>query len=165
MAERTTPEQDVQYKSLASGQLTQALLSLWAVERLCEKCAANTDARSGLLRDAIVLYSGAFKGNRFGGTHSVALSHASYIPKQFEQLHNDLIAYSDNLFAHVGSEFRSPRQVMDENRPLWQRNARGSADLEAEIPHIKALILEIVCQRLWPEILDEHHEPAGESDL
>jgi len=144
--------------------LTQALLSLWSVERLCEKCAANTDAKSGLLRDAIVLYSGAFKGNRFGDTHSVTLSQGSYIPKHFEQLHNDLIAYSDNLFAHVGSEFRSPRQAMDGNHLSWQSNARGSADLEAEIPHIKTLILEIVCQKLWPEILDEHQELAGESD-
>lgn len=165
MAERTTPEQEVQHKSLASGQLTQALLSLWSAERLCEKCAGSPDVMSALIRDAIVLYSGAFKSGSVGDGHSLRLSPASYVPKQFEQLHDDLIAYSDRLFGHVGSEFRNLRGVADENAATRQGNARGSLDFMDEISNIKALILEIVSEKMWPEILNEHQDLAGDSDV
>ena len=165
MAECITPEQEVQYKSLASGQLTQALLSLWATERLCDKCAANKDALSALIRDAIVLYGAAFKYSNVGHRHSLKLSQKSYVPEHFKELHRDLIAYRDKLFAHVGSESGNPKRAIDEKNPSWHRDAKGSLDFEDEIPNIKALILEIVCQKLWPEILDEHQELQHKSGL
>ena len=165
MAEQTTPEQEVQHKSLASGQLTQALLSLWSVERLCEKCAGNADVMTALIRDAIVLYSGAFKSGNVGNGHSLRLAPASYVPTQFQQLHDDLIAYSDRLSGHVGSEFRNLRGVADESDAPRRGNARSSLDFVDEISNIKALILEIVCEKMWPEILNEHQELAGDSDV
>ena len=165
MAKRTTPEQEVQHKSLASGQLTQALLSLWATEKLCEACAANRDVMSALIRDAIVLYSGAFKDRGVGDGPALRLSPASYVPKQYQQLHDDLIAYSDRLFGRVGSEFRDLRGVADEKNPSRQGDARGSLDFLDELSRIKALILEIVCEKMWPEILNEHQELTSASDV
>ena len=148
MTRETAPEQDVRHKSHASGQLTQALLSLWAAERLCEKCAANKDGLSALIRDAIVLYGSAFKGRTVADGVARTLSQEAYIPKHFEGLHRDLIAYGDGLFAHFDTE----------TGPSCHRVAKGPLDFQDEIPTIKALILEIVSDKLWPEILDEHQD-------
>lgn len=158
MAKGMTREREVQCKSLAGGQLTQALLSLWAAERLCAKCAANEDGLSALIRDAIVLYGGAFTRSDVDNRHSHKLSQESYIPKHFEGLHRRLVAYRDKLFAHLDSDSRNHKRAVDENGLSWHRNAKAALDFEDEIPNIKALILEIVSQKLWPEILDEHQE-------
>jgi hypothetical protein len=158
MADHTTPEQDIQYKSLASGQLTQALLSLWAAERLCDNCAANQDALSALIRDAIVLYGGAFNCSDVSDRHSVKLSQESYIPEHFEALHDDLLAHREALVAGVGFESGNPRRGAETTTGSGQRPAKDTLDFEEEIPNIKALILGIICQKLWPEILDEHQE-------
>jgi len=165
MAEDITLEQQVQYKALASGQLTRALLSLWATERLCDKCAANKDALSALIRDGIVLYGSTFKCSGAGNRHSHKLLQESYIPKHFERLHRNLIDYRDKLFAHFDSESTNSRRTVDENNLSWHKDANDPLDFEDEIHNIKALILEIVCQKLWPEILGEHQELAGKFGL
>jgi hypothetical protein len=65
----------------------------------------------------------------------------------------------------VGSEFRNLRGATDENSASRQGSARGSLDFVDEISNIKALILEIVSEKMWPEILNEHQDLAGESDV
>jgi hypothetical protein len=165
MAEDITLEREVQYKSLAGGQLTQALLSLWAAERLCAECAANKDGLSALIRDAIVLYGSTFTRSDVDNRHARRLSQESYIPKHFEGLHRNLVAYRDKLFAHLDSDSRNHGRAVNEGNLSWLRNAKAALDFQDEIPNIKALILEIVCQKLWPEILDEHQELLNKSGL
>ena len=162
MVEDTTREQQVRYKSLAASQLTQALLSLWAAEKLCHTCAANNDALFALIRDALVLYGSAFKYSDVANRDS---SEGSYVPKHFEVLHRDLIAYRDNFFAHFGSEFAPRTTAADGDSLSWHGDAKGPLDFEDEVPRIKALILEIVCQKLWPEVLGEHEASVQECDL
>lgn len=160
--EDTTRELQIRYKSLAAGQLTQALLSLWAAEKLCHVCAANKDAQSALIRDALVLYGSAFRYCDLANRDSLARSH---VPKRFEALHHNLIAYRDNFFAHFDSAFPWGISVADRDSLSWHGDTKGPLDLEHEIPQIKALILEIVCHRLWPELLDEHEGLLLERDV
>jgi len=157
MMQDSTQEQQVQYKSLAAGQLTQALLSLWATEKLCQTCAGNQDARSALVRDALTLYGSAFK---YTDLANGDLPGESYVPTRCEALHRDLIAYRDSFFAHFDSDFTPDSTVAQENKLSWHGDARGPSDFEEEIPQIKALILETLAEKLWPELLDEHEQLA-----
>jgi len=157
MMQDLTQAQQVQYKSLAAGQLTQALLSLWATEKLCQMCAGNKDALSALVRDALTLYGSAFKyTDRANGD----LPKESYVPTRFAALHRDLIAYRDRFFAHFDADFTPATTVMAENKLSWHGDAKGPSDFEEEIAQIKALILETLSDKLWPDLLDEHEQLA-----
>ena len=162
MLEDIIREQQLQQKSLAASQLTQALLSLWAAEKLCDTCAANKDTLSALIRDALVLYGSAFKYSDAANRNSPK---RSYVPKRFEALHYELIAYRDSFFAHFGSKSPCGVSASDGDSMSWHGDAKGPLDFECEIPQMKALILEIVSHRLWPELLDEHQELLPEFDL
>jgi len=152
-----TQAQQVQYKSLAAGQLTQALLSLWATEKLCHRCAGNQDAVSALVRDALTLYGSAFKYTDLANGN---LPGESHVPTRFEALHRDLIAYRDSFFAHFDTDFTPDTTVTEENTLSWHGDAKGPSDFEEEIPQIKALVLETLSEKLWPELLDEHEQLA-----
>lgn len=157
MMQEITQAQQVQYKSLAAGQLTQALLSLWAAEKLCDRCAGNKDALSALVRDALTLYGSACKyTDRANGD----LAGDSYVPARFAALHRDLIAYRDSFFAHFDADFTPATTVAAANKLSWHGDAKGPSDFEEEIHQIKALIIETLAEKLWPELLDEHQELA-----
>lgn len=162
MMQDTTQEQQMRYKSLAASQLTQALLSLWATEKLCHMCAGNKDAVSALIRDALTLYGSAFK---YGEFSNGGLSEESHVPKRFGAVHRDLIAYRDSFFAHFDSDLIPDTTAAQENKLSWHGDAKGPSDFEDEIPRIKALILEILSEKLWPELLNEHEELAEEYGL
>ena len=162
MMEAVTREQQMRYKSMAASQLTQALLSLWAAEKLCPGCAANNDALSALIRDALVLYGSAW---RYSDVAHGGSSEESCVPQHAAALHRDLIAYRDNFFAHFDPAFIPPSTAVGQDELSWHGDARGPRDFEEEIPHIKALILAIVSEKLWPELLGEHEALAQACDL
>jgi hypothetical protein len=163
MADEMSLEQQVREKSIAGGLLTQALLSLWGAERLCATCAANEDAVSGLIRDAVVLYGSAFEAGEGEGERR--LSAACYVPISCTRLHRDLMAYRSRLFAYFVPGWGDPGRAAAEAGQSWQKEAKGALGFVEAIPGIKALILEIVSERLWPELLGEHHELAGDGSL
>jgi hypothetical protein len=162
MVEPITVEQQMLYKSMAASQLTQALLSLWATEKLCARCGASSDTLSALIRDALVLYGSAW---RYSDVANGGAPEVSTVPQQFEALHRDLIAYRDRFFAHFDSTFGSHATAADRDGLSWHGDAKGPFDFEDEIPQIKALILEILSEKLWPDLLGEHEALAHKCDL
>lgn len=148
------------HKGFALMQLKNAVLSLQAIEQVCAKCAAQTTVVAALMRDAVVQYGSIFKLSELGERQSHKCD-SSIVPKQFSELHGQLITYRDKLFAHVDFELRNPVKIESQEAVSWHMDNKGPHDLVKKLPEIKALIIQIM-QRLGLEVVQEHKELSQE---
>ena len=66
------------------------------------------EIRYSLLRDAVVSYARPFSGNRgvLFKSHSLPLK---LVPREFRQLHSQLMTLRSQLFAHTDLSYRNPK--------------------------------------------------------
>ncbi len=135
-------EQEMQYKSLVSHQLSLAYVSLREIGKLCDECAAR-NIQSALIRDAIVLYASAFMESRLGNGQVRRLQ-KRYVPRKFKKLHDRLMDYRSKSFAHFDLEFKKPRQITNQDELTYFSHAKGASDFTEDVPNMIALIGTVI---------------------
>ncbi|MEN6383934.1 MAG: hypothetical protein ABFD79_01920 [Phycisphaerales bacterium] len=148
-------EQLFLHKSLATIKLKDALLSLTAIE-LCGKCIAMKTVVPALIRDAIVQYGSAFKYGNINHKRGHKLD-ILYIPEKHLKLHQQMITYRDQLYAHIDFDTKNPVKMKNENNIYYKLNDSSLQVCIDSIPEMKSLILCIL-QKLGNEIIEEHQK-------
>lgn len=140
-AQKVTPSQEAEHTAYAMMQLMQVLSTFSAMERLCEKCAADKNIEEALLRDAIVLYGSVFRGSNVGGDKKHKIEGKCCVPTEYEELHNRLMTYRDKLVAHFDFDFRRPTRGKATDGTDYYKLAKSPVpDMKDEIPQIKQLV-------------------------
>ena len=148
-------EQIFLHKGFASLQLKDALLSLMAVE-LCSKCIAIKTVVPALIRDAVIQYGSVFKLGNVIDKRKHKLD-TSIIPEQYQKLHQQIITYRDQLFAHIDFTARNPVKIKNGKEIFYEISNKGPKDFIDKIPEMKAVIIHIM-NKLGSEIIEQHNE-------
>lgn len=152
---KLSPEQEFLHKGFASMQLKDALLSLMAVE-LCGKCIAHKTVVPALIRDAVIQYGSAFKLGNVIDKQKHKLD-SSIIPERYQKLHQQIITYRDQLFAHIDFTARNPVKIKNDKEMFYKINNKGPQDFIDKIPEMKTIIIHIM-SKLGSEIIEQYKE-------
>ena len=140
-----TQEQLFLHKSFALMQLKNAFLSVKAIEGTCATCAEKTWVIQALIRDAVVQYGSIFKYSNIGEDQRHRLD-ISIIPKEFRELHTQLISYRDQLFAHFDFVMINPVKKDNNQGVYWHLDNKGPNDFIDKIIEIRTLVVHLMKQ-------------------
>lgn len=153
-AQKVTPSQEAEHTVYAIMRLAEALFTLKAMGRLCEKCAADKAIEEAMLNNAIVLYGSVFKFSDVGGGTRHKIDEKSCVPKEYEDLHNRLTDYRDKLVAHFDFDFRKPTQKKAKGgSPYYIMDKSPVQDMKDEIPQIEKLVRAVLAVLTSRDIL------------
>ncbi len=155
------PEQSSLHKAFALMQLRNALLSLKAAEGVCGKCSAQASVVPALIRDAVVQYGSIFGFSHVGGKQKHRLT-SSLVPGQVVELHRELLAYRNQLFAHIDFEPRTPVKVVNDHGVSYRIGDKGPQDFADRLQDIMTLIDRIM-NALGAEVLSTHQAICRDS--
>ena len=153
---KVKPEQRFLHKGFASMRLTNAYLSIKAIQETCANCAEKTFVVQALIRDAVVQYGSIYKCSNVGNDKMHKLDE-SIVPSQFSELHNQLISYRDQLFAHFDFEMMNPVKKESDQGVWWHLDNKGPNDFIDKLADIRALVVYLMNQ-LGSNVVKEHQE-------
>jgi len=133
-------EEYVFYRN-ATGDLTEAVSSLKMINRYKRQIAI-----SALMKTAIIAYSRPFKTCK--GKYGRYKIKDSIIPNNFTALHQKIIKYRDQIFAHHDIPIRKPtlHKWQMKNKTRYPITFKGfyAKDFSHEINNMKQLIKELL---------------------
>jgi hypothetical protein len=130
------------FYSFAKDDLKEAYRSIEAVNRYKRDVVI-----SALIKIAIISYSRPFKKCR-GEYNKHYKLEADIIPNQYKELHQKIITYRDQIFAHSDIDLKKPevRKCKIENKEIFSITYRGFSpkDFLHETAKMKQLINEVL---------------------
>jgi len=142
--QNVTPSQETEYSVYVLIRLAEALFTLKAMGRLCEKCATDKGIKNALLYNAIILYGSIFKYSNIGDDKRRKIDEL-FVPKKYIELHKRLIDYRDKFVAHFDFDYRKPAHGKSKKgNYYYELTECPKPDIKDEIPEIEQLIQEVL---------------------
>ena len=117
---------------------------------------SRKDVRYSLIRDIVVSYARPFSGNQ-GKLLSKHRLPKKLVPKQYRQLHKELIDARNELFAHTDYKYRRPKVAnwSTESHRWFPMSFRGNdySKLDSRISEIESLVRSVE-ESLQSEIIE-----------